>query len=47
LGEVGGDAGLAHAEDLTEFSDREFFLAQEQEEAQAGVVCEEPERFED
>lgn len=38
LGELGGDAALAHSQNLLEFSHRERFLGQQHEDAEAGGV---------
>jgi hypothetical protein len=42
-----GNAGLSHAQNFLQLRNGELLLTQEQEEAQAGVIGEEPERFED
>jgi hypothetical protein len=44
---VGGDARLPHAEDFLKLGDGEFFLAEEEQEAEACFVGEEFERFDD
>ena len=45
LAQVGGDAGLAHGEDLLEFGDGELFAFEEAEHAEAAFVTEEAECF--
>ena len=47
LGEMGGDAALAEAEDFLEFGDGEFFAVEEQEDAKAIDVADGSQRFED
>jgi len=44
---MGGDAGLAHAEDLLKLGDGELFALEEVEEAKAGGIGEEAQRFYD
>jgi hypothetical protein len=47
LGEVGGDAGLTHAEDFLELGNGELLALEEVEEAEAGGIGQEAERFYD
>jgi hypothetical protein len=45
LGEMAGNPGLAHAEDLLQLGNGQFLLLEEQEQAQAGWVGQEAEQI--
>ena len=45
LREMTGDAGLAHAENLLEFCDRQLLLLEEQKQSQAGRIGQEPKQI--
>ncbi len=45
LGQLGGDAALPHAENFLKFRDAQGFFIQNVDDAQAGGICQEFERF--
>ena len=45
LGQLGGDAALPHAENFLKFRDAQGFFIQNVDNAQAGGICQEFERF--
>ena len=45
LGQLGGNAALPHAENFLKFRDAQGFFIQNVDDAQAGGICQEFERF--
>jgi hypothetical protein len=45
LGEMTGDAGLAHVKDLLQLGDRKFFFLEQEEETQSSWISQHPEQI--